>query len=167
MNEGRSRGSTCAAFDTIEVDPSSGRRAPEGLTWATFDAATQTHALTTGGRVSTTGIAGLTLGGGSGWLERLYGLACDNLIAAELVTASGEHVRASGRWTTRGAAVGAPGRGGNSASSRRSSSSCILSGRWCTEGSRSTTPPTAVLARAFRDFHAGGGPEQAGSPSSI
>ena len=50
-------------------------RAGAGLTWGAFDAATQAHALaTTGGRISTTGIAGLTLGGGSGWLERSCGL---------------------------------------------------------------------------------------------
>lgn len=80
----------------IEVDP--GRRlvrAGAGVTWAEFDRATQVHGLaTTGGRVSTTGVAGLTLGGGSGWLERSYGLACDNLSAVELVTADGQEVRA-------------------------------------------------------------------------
>lgn len=67
-----------------------------GCIWADVDRATQAHGLaTTGGRVSTTGVAGLTLGGGSGWLERAYGLACDNLVAAELVTSDGEIVRAS------------------------------------------------------------------------
>jgi FAD/FMN-containing dehydrogenase len=67
-----------------------------GATWADVDRATQAYGLaTTGGRVSTTGVGGLTLGGGSGWLERKHGLTCDNLVAAELVTAEGELVRAS------------------------------------------------------------------------
>jgi FAD/FMN-containing dehydrogenase len=67
-----------------------------GAIWADVDRATQLHGLaTTGGRVSTTGVAGLTLGGGSGWLERKHGLACDNLVAVELVTWDGQIVRAS------------------------------------------------------------------------
>jgi FAD binding domain/Berberine and berberine like len=82
---------------TIEVDPAARTaRCGGGVIWAEFDAATQEHGLATpGGRVSTTGVAGFTLGGGSGWLERKHGLACDNLLAVELVTAGGEHVRAS------------------------------------------------------------------------
>lgn len=81
----------------VEVDSQARTaRCGAGVTWGEFDQATQAHGLaTTGGRVSTTGVAGLTLGGGSGWLERAHGLACDNLIAVELVTAAGEHVRAS------------------------------------------------------------------------
>jgi FAD/FMN-containing dehydrogenase len=67
-----------------------------GAIWADVDRATQVHGLaTTGGRVSTTGVAGLTLGGGSGWLERKHGLTCDNLVGAELVTWDGRIVRAS------------------------------------------------------------------------
>ena len=61
-----------------------------------FDRATQDHGLAAaGGRVSSTGVAGLTLGGGSGWLERRFGLACDGLEAVELVTAGGRGVEAS------------------------------------------------------------------------
>ena len=67
-----------------------------GAVWGEVDAATGAHGLaTTGGRVSTTGVAGLTLNGGSGWAERKMGLACDRLVAAELVTADGSRVRAS------------------------------------------------------------------------
>jgi FAD/FMN-containing dehydrogenase len=66
-----------------------------GVTWSEFDRATQEFGLaTTGGRVSTTGVAGLTLGGGSGWLERSYGLSCDNLRSVDLVTADGTPVTA-------------------------------------------------------------------------
>jgi len=81
----------------IEVDPGAKTaRAEAGMTWGEFDAATQEHALAvTGGRFSTTGIAGLTLGSGSGWLERKCGLTADNLLSAEVVTAAGERVTAS------------------------------------------------------------------------
>lgn len=71
-------------------------RAEGGVTWGVFDAATHAHGLaSTGGLISTTGIAGLTLGGGIGWLQRKCGLACDNLLSVELVTADGEIIRAS------------------------------------------------------------------------
>ena len=76
----------------IEVDPK-GRtvRAQGGVSWAEFNDATAAHGLaTTGGTVSTTGIAGLTLGGGVGWLMAKYGLAADNLSSVELVTADGQ-----------------------------------------------------------------------------
>jgi FAD/FMN-containing dehydrogenase len=81
----------------IVVDPMAQTvRCGAGLTWGEFDQATQEYGLaTTGGRVSTTGVAGLTLGGGSGWLERKHGLSCDSLLAVELVTAEGDLVRAS------------------------------------------------------------------------
>ena len=81
----------------VEVDPAAKTaRADAGLTWGEFDAATQEHGLAvTGGRFSTTGIAGLTLGSGSGWLERKCGLTADNLLEVDLVTAAGELVKAS------------------------------------------------------------------------
>ncbi|GAA3738710.1 FAD-binding oxidoreductase [Salinactinospora qingdaonensis] len=67
-----------------------------GATMSDLDRGTQPyHLMTTGGRVSTTGVAGFTLGGGTGWLDRKFGLACDNLLSVELVTADGELVRAS------------------------------------------------------------------------
>jgi FAD/FMN-containing dehydrogenase len=84
-------------------------RAEAGLTWGELDAATQEHGLAvTGGRVSTTGIAGLVLGSGSGWLERKCGFTVDNVISVEMVTADGQVVAASEReneelfWGTRG-----------------------------------------------------------------
>src|SRR5690606_24855960 len=97
-------------MNDVEVDPERRiARVGGGATWAEVDRATQAHGLaTTGGRVSTTGVAGLTLGGGSGWLERKHGLACDNLLACELVTADGRLVRASADenpdlfWALRG-----------------------------------------------------------------
>jgi FAD/FMN-containing dehydrogenase len=84
-------------------------RAQGGVTWAEFNRATQLHALaTTGGVVSTTGIAGLTLGGGLGWLMPKHGMALDNLLAAEVVTAEGQVLTASAQdnadlfWALRG-----------------------------------------------------------------
>jgi FAD/FMN-containing dehydrogenase len=68
-------------------------RAQGGVTWGEFDRETQAFGLATpGGVVSTTGIAGLTLGGGFGWLTRKYGLSCDNLLSVDLVTADGEQL---------------------------------------------------------------------------
>src|SRR5262249_21505964 len=81
----------------VHVDPERRTvRAQGGVTWGEFNRETQLHGLaTTGGVVSTTGIAGLTLGGGLGWLMGKHGLAADNLMSAEVVTAAGEVVRAS------------------------------------------------------------------------
>ena len=84
-------------LDDVRVDPDK-RRATcgGGTTWGKFDAATQEHGLAApGGFVSRTGVAGLTLGGGLGWLSRLAGLSSDNLVGAEVVTADGRVIRAS------------------------------------------------------------------------
>jgi FAD/FMN-containing dehydrogenase len=81
----------------IAVDPAERTaKAQAGLTWGEFDGATQAHGLaTTGGLISTTGIAGLTLGGGVGWLMGRCGLVCDNTLAYDVVIASGDTVRTS------------------------------------------------------------------------
>src|SRR5215211_7151684 len=79
----------------IDVEARTGRFGA-GLTWGELDAATQEHGLAvTGGRVTHTGVAGLTLGSGSGWIDRKLGSTCESLIAAEVVTADGRVVRAS------------------------------------------------------------------------
>jgi FAD/FMN-containing dehydrogenase len=94
----------------VHIDPDSHTvRAQGGATWSEVNQATQRHGLAvTGGVVSTTGIAGLTLGGGLGWLMGKHGLALDNLRAVEMVTADGRIVRASAQekpdlfWAVRG-----------------------------------------------------------------
>jgi FAD/FMN-containing dehydrogenase len=86
-----------APMKGIHVDPKSRTaRAQGGVTWAELNRETQLHGLAvTGGVVSSTGVAGLTLGGGLGWLMGKYGLALDNLRSVELVTAEGKFLRAS------------------------------------------------------------------------
>jgi FAD/FMN-containing dehydrogenase len=96
---------TCDGGIIIDLSPMKGiwvdseartARAQAGLTWGEFDRETQHFGLaTTGGRVTHTGIAGQTLGSGSGWLERKFGLTCDNLLSAEVVTADGRFLKAS------------------------------------------------------------------------
>jgi FAD/FMN-containing dehydrogenase len=94
----------------IEVNTTSRiARAQAGLTWGEFDRATQAFGLaTTGGIVSRTGIAGLTLGGGIGWLMRKFGVTCDNLLSANIVVADGRQLTVSGHenqdlyWGVRG-----------------------------------------------------------------
>lgn len=86
-----------SGMQQVQVDPA-GRtaRAGGGVTWSGFNEATGEHGLaTTGGIISTTGVGGLTLGGGIGYLARGYGLSCDNLLSAQVVTADGEIVTAS------------------------------------------------------------------------
>jgi FAD/FMN-containing dehydrogenase len=81
----------------IEVDPKTQiARVGGGATWAMMNDATMAHGLaTTGGVVASTGVAGLTLGGGVGYLTRAHGLTCDNLLSAEVVLADGNIVTAS------------------------------------------------------------------------
>jgi FAD/FMN-containing dehydrogenase len=94
----------------IHVDPAARTaRAEGGVTWGELDRATQLHGLAvTGGGISTTGIAGLTLGGGVGWLMGKHGLTVDNLLSAEVVTADGSVLTAGAEehedlfWALRG-----------------------------------------------------------------
>src|SRR5262249_1393384 len=94
----------------IHVDPHQRTvRAEPGLTWREFNRAAAVHGLaTTGGVVSSTGIAGLTLGGGIGWLMGPYGLTTDNLVSAEVVHPAGDIRTASDEehadlfWALRG-----------------------------------------------------------------
>ncbi len=86
-----------AGMRAVAVDPAKRTaRAEGGATWGDFNEATAAHGLaTTGGIISTTGVAGLTLGGGIGYLARGFGLSCDNLVSAEIVTADGQTVTAN------------------------------------------------------------------------
>ncbi|MQA03336.1 MAG: FAD-binding protein [Streptosporangiales bacterium] len=99
-----------SAMRGVRVDPVARRaRVEGGATWGDFDGATHAFGLAaTGGIISTTGVGGLTLGGGIGHLARSCGLSCDNLLAADIVTADGRFVTASSDehadlyWALRG-----------------------------------------------------------------
>lgn len=99
-----------SAMRSVHVNPETrAARAEGGATWGDFDHETQAFGLaTTGGIVPSTGVAGLTLGGGIGYLNRKYGLACDNVLSADVVTADGRLLRASAEdnedlfWGLRG-----------------------------------------------------------------
>ncbi|HLZ68620.1 MAG TPA: FAD-binding oxidoreductase [Dehalococcoidia bacterium] len=86
-----------SGMKAVRVDPAARTAFVQGgATWADFDRETQVFGLaTTGGTVSNTGVGGLTLGGGIGWLEGEHGLSCDNLLSADVVTADGRCLRAS------------------------------------------------------------------------
>lgn len=99
-----------SAMEGVYVDPVNHiARVQPGATWGDLDKETQLHGLATpGGQAAITGIAGLTLGGGMGWLRRKWGLSCDNLNSIEIVTAEGEILTASDNenddlfWAVRG-----------------------------------------------------------------
>ena len=99
-----------SAMTAVKVDPDARTaRVQGGAQWAHLDAATQEHGLAvTGGRISGTGVGGLSLGSGSGWLERAFGVTCESLRAAQVVTAdgsvvtAGEHENPDLLWGLRG-----------------------------------------------------------------
>ena len=133
-----------------------------GCTWGELDAITQDHGLAvTGGRVSTTGVGGLALGSGSGWLERKLGFTCDSLIEAEVVTADGRVVTASAAqnpdlfWALRGG-------GGNFGVVTRFTLKLHAIGPMVFGGMLMYPPPmAAAVLRNFRDFFATA-PDEAG-----
>ena len=123
---------------TVDVD-AGGRRASAGggATWLDFDSATQAFDLVTpGGVVGSTGVGGLTLGGGIGHLTAQHGLTCDSLIGAEMVTPDGTVIEAGPEENTDSSGASAAAEA-TSASSRASTSACIRSTAWSAVCSRS------------------------------
>jgi len=153
----------------IEVDTDARvARVGAGVTWGELDAATQEHGLAvTGGRVSTTGVAGLVLGSGSGWLERKLGFTCDNLLAVEAVTSDGRIVRADDTrhqdllWALKGG-------GGNFAAVTGFELRLHPVGPTVLGGMLMHPPvDPAGIARAFRDFMATAPDEVSGALAMI
>jgi hypothetical protein len=143
-----------SAKTAVRVDPARRTAVAEaGCTWADFDHETQAFGLAvTGGLVSSTGIAGFTLGGGIGWLMRKVGLTCDNLLAADVVTADGQLVHTSEDenpellWGLRGG-------GGNFGIATSLEFRLHPIGRCCWPA-RSSSPATAPdeVLRFYRDW---------------
>ena len=145
-----------SAMRGVNVDRRTRRAiAQGGATWGDYNRETQLHGLaSTGGVVSTTGIGGLTLGGGLGWLMGKYGMAVDCLRAAEIVTAAGDVLRRATRSipTCSGASAA---EAATSASRRGSSTRCIPSGR--SSPAELVAHPFAVardVLRFYRDLTA-------------
>jgi FAD/FMN-containing dehydrogenase len=152
----------------VRVDPAARTaHAQAGLNWGELDRETQAFGLAvTGGRVPSTGVAGLTLGGGSGWIERKCGFTCDNLVSADVVTADGDFIVANAEehpdlfWALRGG-------GGNfgvvtSFEFRLHEVGPILFG-----GMMLFPIERAVeLMRSYRDFM-GGAPDEVGGASAV
>jgi FAD/FMN-containing dehydrogenase len=144
----------------VTVDPKARRaRVQGGALLRHLDQATHEHNLaTTGGMVDHTGVSGLTLGGGYGWLARLHGLACDNLASAEVVTASGDVVRASDTenadlfWGIRGG-------GGNFGIVTEFEFRLHPIGPMLSVELRYAAEDAAAVARAYREFMALAPPE--------
>jgi FAD/FMN-containing dehydrogenase len=137
---------------SVTVDPKARKATAEGgTTWGEFDAATQEHGLAIpGGRVPSTGIGGLTLGSGSGWLERKLGYTVDSMIGAEVVLAGGEAINASEEenadlfWALRGG-------GGNFGIVTKFTYRLHPIGPVIYGGMLGFRPDPAIL-RAYRDF---------------
>jgi len=153
----------------IEVDPVTRTcRAEAGLTWGELDAATQEHGLAvTGGRVSSTGIAGLVLGSGSGWIERKYGFTVDSLLSVEIITADGQ-IRTASDTENPGLFWAIRGGGGNfgvvtSFTFRLHPLGPIVLGGMLMY----PAPMAAAVIRNFRDFMAGAPDEVGGAVALV
>ena len=122
-------------MNAVWVDPAARRAVVQGgARWTAVDRETQLHGLaTTGGTVSNTGVGGLTLGGGLGWLMRKHGTTVENLLSMDVVTVDGEVTRASDDREPRPRSGRCAAAAGTSPSRRRLNSSCI---RWVPRSSR-------------------------------